>query len=568
MSTLSYFIAAPVTPLVTKTSEILQRQLFERTGICLSPGDQRADLVLAIETGIGREGFRIDSDRKQTRITGNDERGLLYGIGKYLRDQSWRGVSVPEKQVRGMYFATHFHNFYHDAPIEQVTQYIEELALWGCNVLSVWFDMHHYNGIADPAAQAMLDRLRAMLRAANAVGMGAGLTMLSNEGYANSPVELRADWRAGQNGYTREPVGHYHVEVCPSQSGATELLLARRRELFAALSGIEIEYLWIWPYDQGGCTCARCAPWGANGFIKLATKLGELCRQVHPRAKVILSTWGFDIFTTGEWAGLHRAFTTKPAWADYLMVDLRHGPGATFLGQHGAPGGLPLLDFPEISMMGMTPWGGFGANAMPQFWGKYWAEARERLAGGFPYSEGIFEDLNKVVLLQSYWDGRRSAADIMREYIAAEFAPAVVEDVATAIAMSEKNLGTELRIVVNKQEYMVYHFMAALKGGQSYKLLYKQPAVKQTAECLALFKQAEAKLPARVQQSWRWRILAIRAAMDDALAKGGPNPSAEYDELFEALIGIYHAKNAEEPVLPPSRAAVARLVARGDVRSF
>ena len=553
---------------MSKTGEILQRNLWERSGVQLIPGDAHADILLGIQAGIGREGFRIESADRQTRIVGNDERGLLYGVGKYLRDPDWRGTSVPEKAVRGMYFATHFHNFYHDAPLEQVTQYIEELALWGCNVLSVWFDMHHFNGIADPVAQVMLDRLRALLRAANAVGMGAGLTMLANEGYANSPVALRADWRAGQNGYTRPPVGHYHVELCPSQPGATDLLLASRRELFAALPGIEFEYLWIWPYDQGGCTCARCAPWGANGFLQLAARLGEQFRQAHPRAKIVLSTWGFDTFTTGEWAGMHRAFVTKPAWADYLMVDLRHGPGAAFLSEQGVPGGLPMLDFPEISMMGMTPWGGFGANAMPQFWGNYWAGARGQLAGGFPYSEGIFEDLNKVVLLQSYWDGQRPAAEIVREYIAAEFSPAVVADVAAAIALTEKNLGAELCITIGDRDYMVYHFMAALQGGQAYQLRYKLPTFLQAAECQELFKRAEAQLPTAARQSWRWRVLAIRAALDAALAKGGPTPCAEYDELFAPLIEIYHAQNAEEPVLPPQRAAVARLVARGNVHFF
>ena len=89
-----------------------------------------------------------------------------------------------------------------------------------------------------------------------------------------------------------------------------------------------------------------------------------------------------------------------------------------------------------------------------------------------------------------------------------------------------------------------------------------------TPKSYELFKRAEVQLSPAARQSWRWRILAIRAALDDALAKGGPNPCAEYDELFEALSEIYHAKNAEEPVLPPSRAAVARLVARGDVHSF
>ena len=156
----------------------------------------------------------------------------------------------------------------------------------------------------------------------------------------------------------------------------------------------------------------------------------------------------------------------------------------------------------------------------------------------------------------------------MGEYIAAEFAPAVVADVAQAIAISEKNLGIELSIRVNDRDYMVYHFMAAVQKGQPYELQYKLPALSQTAECRALFQRAEAQLPARVQQSWRWRILAIRAALDEALAKGGSAPCAEYDHWFAALSEIYHAQNAEEPVLPPSRAAIAQCVARGCVNFF
>ena len=56
-----------------------------------------------------------------------------------------------------MYFASHFHNFYHDAPVEAVERYVGELALWGINALMVWYDMHHFTGIDDPAAQAMTD---------------------------------------------------------------------------------------------------------------------------------------------------------------------------------------------------------------------------------------------------------------------------------------------------------------------------------------------------------------------------------------------------------------------------
>ncbi len=97
-------------------------------------------------------------------MAGQNELGVLYGLGKLLRTSrysedgftagSWRGESVPEKRVRGIYFATHFHNFYHDAPVEKIQSYVEDLALWGLNELLVWYDMHHFNGADDPGAVA------------------------------------------------------------------------------------------------------------------------------------------------------------------------------------------------------------------------------------------------------------------------------------------------------------------------------------------------------------------------------------------------------------------------------
>ena len=95
--------------------------------------------------------------------------------------------------MRGIYFASHFHNFYHDATIEKVTRYVEELALWGCNALSVWFDMHHFAGLADPAAQTQLARLRHFAETAHGVGLDFGLAFLANEAYNTSPESLREE---------------------------------------------------------------------------------------------------------------------------------------------------------------------------------------------------------------------------------------------------------------------------------------------------------------------------------------------------------------------------------------
>ena len=127
---------------------------------------------LTVEPGIGTEGYRIaDGPGGTVRISGNDTRGLLFGVGKFLHTStcgnqgftpgSWRGASVPKMPVRGIYLASDFHNYYQVAPIEEVTRYVEDLSLWGVNSFFVWFGMEEFNGIDDPKAQAMIERLRA-----------------------------------------------------------------------------------------------------------------------------------------------------------------------------------------------------------------------------------------------------------------------------------------------------------------------------------------------------------------------------------------------------------------------
>ena len=169
---------------------------------------------LAVEKGIGAEGFRIE-DRQGggVRIAGNDERGLVAGVGKFLRTSrydkggftpgTWRGTSVPTRQARGIYFATHFHNYYHDAPVEEIERYVEDLALWGFNELAVWYDAHHFNGADDPKAVEFRKRLHAIMAAAKRIGMDVSLTLIGNEAYGNSPAELRATPGAGAAATTR-----------------------------------------------------------------------------------------------------------------------------------------------------------------------------------------------------------------------------------------------------------------------------------------------------------------------------------------------------------------------------
>ncbi len=544
----SLSISAPPAPLIEKAASLLCRTIKERSGVPVTRAPSGAgalDLTVSPDAA-PPEGFRIEDTSPHTvRIAGGDERGLLYGVGKFLRSSrfddgtfesgAWRGTSAPDCPVRGMYFATHFHNWYHQAPLREIERYIEELALQGCNALSVWFDMHHYESIDRPEARKMIARLKAMLRAASAAGMGPALTLLANEGYAGSPEPLRA---------TGTGLGHYGVELCPSIPEARRRILEWRREVLDAFADIDLRYIWIWPYDQGGCACERCAPWGCNGFLKIGREVAELCRETHPNAEIVLSTWLFDRKADteddrGEFAGLAAALSRDASWVNWLMID-SHQEFPRYPLEHGVPGGVPALNFPEISMFGMTPWGGYGANPAPERFQAIWDEAGHLLSGGFPYSEGMFEDINKAVCLGFYWDRDRRAVDIVREYAAYEFGPEAVKSVTNAVQMLEHAHGH--RPVPNRQTGKVRHL-----------LTNADPAM--TEACCSLMAEAESRLPRFARGGWRFRILKLRAELDRELSAGGGRHTGFADACFRELAELYRVDPARTrpSVRPPFR---------------
>ena len=112
-------LPAQAGPVVENTSKVFTRQVQQRCEAkVVTGGAAPLTVELAVEKGIGAEGYRIE-DRQAggVRIAGNDERGLVAGVGKFLRTSrydkggftpgTWRGTSVPQKPVRGIYFAVY-----------------------------------------------------------------------------------------------------------------------------------------------------------------------------------------------------------------------------------------------------------------------------------------------------------------------------------------------------------------------------------------------------------------------------------------------------------------------------
>lgn len=522
-------------------------------------GDNHADerleetcfhLMLRLDSRLAGESFEIVPAQGAVTINAGNELGLLQGAGKFLRTCRYTpqgvtpgaepvSVAISPSVIRGMYFATHFHNFYHDAPINEVISYIEDLALWGMNTLEAWFDMHHYTGIDDPAAQSMLGRLRQIFAAAKELGVRCCLTQLGNEAYADSPPSMRADYNTNRS--------IYHVELCPHKAGATELMLSWFDELLDAFAAVVPDYIVFGPYDQGGCACEQCSPWGANGYLKIVEAKVRQMRKRFPDTKVILHTWLFDLESDqGEWSGLASAFAERPDWCDYIQAD-SHTTFPEFPLQNGVPGNLPLLNFPEISMWMMHPWGGFGANPLPRRFEELQRPIKDHISGGFPYSEGIYEDINKVLWLQWYGDAGRTADEITREYIGYEFSPYVVDEVMEAIFILEAN-----------QNHIWLYEPPSSDWPRPRHTRSAMDFERDPQRALQLMQQADSKLPEAAKKSWRWRILYLRALLDSRLqATRGFWGDEECEQAFRELTAIYHAQGAEYKCAPPTRESIA-----------
>jgi hypothetical protein len=531
-------------------ASVFVRRIEQRSGAKVfigTAGELKIDL--SINTGIGKDGFIIaNSKNGGICIMGNNERGILYGIGKFLRVSdyckdgfiagSWRGTSVPEKPVRGMYLATHFYNFYQTAPVEEVERYVEDMALWGINTVLVWYDMHHFEGFNDHEAIVFRKRLYQILNTARNLDVDVGFVVSGNEGYANSPVNLRAV-PGGSRG------GQYPTDICPNKLGGLEYIMGTKDDFFDWCRDIKPSYICIWPYDQGGCGSADCHPWGSNGFIKCARAISDEARKKIPNVKIVISTWYFD---SNEWRGLSSQLALDHSWADMILAEkVNDGYRGIY---EEAPGNLPMVGFPEISMYNTFPWGGFGATPLPNRVRGQWQKVQGMLNGGFLYSEGIFDDITKAVYSQLYWNSGTSTEQTLREYISYEYSPKVARSILKVIKILEQNHHMrwwpgELEGIKLTQDWF------PSRG----ELPHNDP---EALEAYNLIRQADAQLPDRARKSWRWRILYIRAMLDAELKMNGGSPNLECIKGFKELMCIYHTTEKSDPVIKPPIPAILK----------
>ena len=515
-------------------------RLFSERLIGAEPGDGRVYRIsVSTDPSLKNDRYLIESTADGASLTAANDVSAHAAFGRWMLESAFDGRGgftpfegkidfTPKDPLRGMYFATHFQNFYHCAPIEEVYSVIEDLALRGCNSLLVWFDMHHFTSMDDPEALELTERLREMLKYAARIGMKGSLTMLSNEGFSTSPEHLRAEWTA-QNGYFKAPGGHYHVEICPSKEGGIEEILRERRAMLERFADLDIAYVCYWPYDQGGCTCSKCTPWGSNGFMRLFPYFRDLVAEIMPKTRIIMSTWYFDKFIAGEWDSFYPFIKDgSPEGVDYIMSFFFNGQLPEVIEKNGIPEGVKFIDFPEISMYTCTPWGGFGASLLARFLNRTNEKSGKLYSGGFPYSEGIFEDVNKFIT-QCYYSGLyENAEDAVRAYVKYEFC---VEGKAID-ELTDALLSTETAL-------------ARKRVSDGTGLHFDIADTSETEKVYRILSFYNTALPENVSKGYKFRLWYLRAVIDRELASCGGYPARSeicLDAMRE-LCRIYYASD-------------------------
>lgn len=477
-------------PEAARAASVFVARLAER-GLILS--EDGAPVMFSLDTAVEREAFRVEDDEGGgLRVVSGGLLGLLHGAGWVLRQMTFtargalpcarRGEQKPRSAVRGMYFASHFHNYYHMAPIDELTRYLEDLALWGVNYLMTCYPMIDLARMEDPESARQLERHADLYAAAHALGMRCASMVTVNGGFQDYP---RA-WKAAPHNDPWVRRGDAGNMLCLAKPGVQALMDRYNAFLCEGLARSAPDMFIAWPYDEGGCGCPDCAPWGAKGFLRGARRGFEVVRSYFPQARRCLSTWMFDTPYEGEWEAL-TASLAEERWCDMILADA-HNDFPRYPLEQGVPGGLPLLNFPEISMWGLFPWGGWGATMLPQRYARLYAQTEGRLDGGFPYSEGVYEDINKAVVAQLYWHGGGDWRETLRQYARYELG---IADPAPFLRLVE--------CVEKTQTDVEQTGVCALEDAD---------------EAYRLARSIDEGLPDWAGCCWRWRIVLLRTLID------------------------------------------------------
>ncbi|TCS85526.1 hypothetical protein EDD80_112101 [Anseongella ginsenosidimutans] len=422
--------------------------------------------------------------RKVVLIEAKDERGILFGAGRLLRLMRFSAGSLqlafplalsasPEAAIRGHQLGyRHTANSYDGWTPAQYEQYIRELAIFGVNSIeAIPFDKGSPHFTLSP--REMNIRIS---RICEKYGLDFWLW---------SPADFPLD-------DTLEKARH----------------LKMSDSLFRELP--RLDHVFVPGGDPGDNPPGPVMPY--------LERLSATLQQYHPKAKMWLSLQGF----TPEMSQYvyHYIREKKPKWLAGLVA----GPGSPPLAETRSelPPAYALRHYPDIThtvrCQYPVPWwdpsfnftlGREPVNPRPVFYTGVYRQTAAFTNGFITYSDGIHDDVNKIVWSLLGWDSSLSEQEMLLEYASFFFGAEAAEEAATALLELEKNWEGPI---------------AANKGIDA---------------CLRLWENIGKGQPS-LSGSWRWRMHLMRAYYDAYTRR-----RAIYEQELEQEVNQVLLKSAE-----------------------
>ena len=474
-------------------------------------------------------------------VCGGRFRSLVYGAGKLLRSIRYGKTAFdvpdgklefsPAKKIRQVYMARHFNTWYHRASADELALYLEDLALSGINSIQTFSAVAAVDlAYSDRSERQTFEAVtRALVGRAKELDLDIAVSGGNNVSGRTIPEAIKAE--RYPSGVMR---GFSQFSVCPSKPGGYELLFEERRRALESTSGFEVDRFVYWPYDEGGCACRECSPWGGRGYLKMIEKFSAVNRSLHPHSKQVVSTWLFD---DDDWKGLYRYLETHDG-IDCLLAD-SHDKFPEFPLRNPVPKNIPVITFPEVSMWGRFPWGGTGATPLPRRFERLFRDAEKAVSGFSIYSEGIFDDISKFEIAALYINPKSDYQDALAEYCRYEFPGADPKDFIRLSEMLEEIHQTSIDPAAHAGNTSNNSFANYVKYADGAELT-RRAVIAAQAERLAR-KIESSMLPIR-RKTWRWRQIALRAKIDAAVYAARDIRAADAVVAYWELVELYHAE--------------------------
>jgi hypothetical protein len=516
-----------------KAQQMLLEEVESRTGIRLhelqSAGEGPViELSIDPEPILGTaphdprlraEGYRIRVEASSPRVAviGAGNRGLLFGVGRLLRCLRYRRghlsiaadldvSSFPGNRLRGHQLGfRHKSNTYDQWGLEEYESYIRDLVVWGAN------------GIEMVAPTTSGEVIREISEGHEAFRMTLDLSELLDSYDLDVHLWMAVNDKvlAGQRIEGLKPGDR----VCPSTEAGLKYLLDSRRNLFRSMS--RIDHVFIPGGDPGGCECERCQPW-ARTLVRLAAKLARILHEYHPEANIWLSN---QEFTEEENDYLYRFIEEeRPDWLGGLV----YAPWTIETAEETRDrlsDRYPLRNYPDIchSVRCQYPvheWdqayalieGREAPNPRPRDERHIHNVFSRHFCGSVSYSDGVNDDVNKIIWSAMDWDESSTAKQVLEEYASYLIGGDMNEEVARGIMALEDNWRGKL---------------------------IENDSVEET---LKAWQRLEGQATEEVAGNWRFQLCILRAYLD-AYVRGKLIEDRKLEE--EALEALEHHPSPE-----------------------